>query len=155
RLKAGRPIPYGQPRGRIERSRSFLFFDRRPMTHAPPIARPGPEWEFELGHRPALDGLRGLAVLAVMCIHTHPWVLRGASLGVDLFFALSAFLITAPLVQEHRRSGTICLRRFYLRRALRLLPALLAVLAFLWLYVVALGTKTDLRRLSRDTATTL
>jgi peptidoglycan/LPS O-acetylase OafA/YrhL len=116
-------------------------------------ARPG--WAFELGNRPALDGLRGLAVLAVMGIHTHPWVLRGGYLGVDLFFVLSGFLITALLVQEHRRRGAIDLGRFYLRRAFRLLPALLVVLAFVWLYVLVWGTKGDLRRLSRDTATTL
>jgi ribosomal protein S20 len=124
------------------------------MKHEPHIAPPDPGWYFDLGHRPALDGLRGLTVLAVMGIHTHPPMLRGGYLGVDLFFVLSGFLITALLVQEHRR-GAISLRRFYLRRALRLLPALLAMLVFLWLYVLTTGTKADLRRLGRDTLTTL
>jgi peptidoglycan/LPS O-acetylase OafA/YrhL len=125
------------------------------MKPAPHIAPPSQGWQFDLGHRPALDGLRGLAILAVLGIHTHPSVLRGGYLGVDLFFVLSGFLITALLVQEHQRSGAISLRRFYLRRALRLLPALLAMLAFLWLYVLTMGTKSDLRRLGRDTLTTL
>jgi peptidoglycan/LPS O-acetylase OafA/YrhL len=53
----------------------------------------------------------------------------GAELGVDGFFALSGFLITTLLLQEWRQNGTISLKRFYIRRALRLLPALYAMLA--------------------------
>ncbi len=125
------------------------------MQHARQIVPAGPGWAFELGHRPVLDGLRGLAVLAVMGIHTQPWMLTGGYFGVNVFFVLSGFLITALLVQEHRRHGDLSLSRFYLRRALRLLPALLVVLAFVWLYMLAWGSQTDLRRLSRDTTTTL
>jgi peptidoglycan/LPS O-acetylase OafA/YrhL len=78
------------------------------------------------GWRPALDGLRGIAVLAVVIFHfkTKP-LLPGGSLGVDLFFALSGFLITTLLIEEWLSSGTLSLRGFYLRRFLRLYPALL------------------------------
>jgi peptidoglycan/LPS O-acetylase OafA/YrhL len=84
-----------------------------------------------LAYRPALDGLRGMAVLAVMLYHFGmPW-LQGGFLGVDLFFVLSGFLITSLLLDEWRRFGTIDLPRFYARRALRLLPALFVLLAVL------------------------
>jgi peptidoglycan/LPS O-acetylase OafA/YrhL len=79
-----------------------------------------------LGHRASLDGLRGVAVLAVMLFHSG--VIRGGFLGVDIFFVLSGFLITSLLLEEHAATGRIGIRRFYLRRALRLLPALVAFL---------------------------
>lgn len=75
-----------------------------------------------LGHRPVLDGLRGIAIFLVMLTHTD--VLPNGYVGVDLFFALSGFLITTLLYEEWDRSGGISLRRFYGRRARRLLPAL-------------------------------
>src|SRR5260370_41474996 len=76
---------------------------------------------FRLGHRPWLDGLRGLAVLLVLAFHLN--LVSGGSFGVDLFFVLSGFLITSLLVEEWRRRGSISLTRFYLRRGLRLLSA--------------------------------
>ncbi len=82
--------------------------------------------DFSLGYQPALDGLRAVSILAVLAHHSH-W-LGGGFLGVDLFFALSGFLITALLTEESARTGTITLKLFYARRALRLLPALLALL---------------------------
>lgn len=75
-------------------------------------------------HQPALDGLRAVAVLAVIVSHAWPVVLRGGWVGVDIFFVLSGYLITSILLDEHARNGEISLRRFYARRALRLLPAL-------------------------------
>lgn len=78
---------------------------------------------------PALDGLRALAVLAVLFYHADfPWA-RAGFLGVDLFFVISGYLITALLLNESRRAGTISLLRFWKRRALRLLPNLMVVLA--------------------------
>jgi peptidoglycan/LPS O-acetylase OafA/YrhL len=82
---------------------------------------------FRLGYRRWLDGLRGLAILAVVGSHLN--LLRGGFLGVDLFFVLSGFLITALLLQEWQSRGAIDLKRFYLRRALRLWPGLFALLA--------------------------
>jgi peptidoglycan/LPS O-acetylase OafA/YrhL len=90
-----------------------------------PGSRPEP---FKLGYRPALDGLRAVAVLAVMVYHSG--LIYGGFLGVDVFFTLSGFLITTLLLEEHARAGTIAIGRFYVRRALRLLPALVAFLIF-------------------------
>jgi peptidoglycan/LPS O-acetylase OafA/YrhL len=77
---------------------------------------------------PGLDGLRAVAVLAVVASHCWPQALVGGWVGVDIFFVLSGFLITSILLAEHKRSGRIGFRRFYLRRALRLLPALAVTL---------------------------
>ena len=87
----------------------------------PPGIRPnGPYWA-------SLDGLRGIAMVLVFLYHVHPPWVPGASICVDSFFVLSAFLITFLLVREHNRTGRIRLGRFYARRALRLLPVLLVV----------------------------
>jgi len=75
-----------------------------------------------LRHLPALDGLRGISILAVLAYHSG--LLPGGFVGVDLFFALSGFLITRLLVAEHEQMGRIRLLDFWARRALRLLPAL-------------------------------
>ena len=80
-------------------------------------------------YRPSLDGIRGVAVLMVMAHHAG--LARGGFLGVDAFFVLSGYLITALLMQERERTGSISLRNFYARRVLRLLPALLVLLAAL------------------------
>lgn len=102
-----------------------------PLTQVRPQTAP-----FTLGHRPVLDGIRALAVLLVLIHHVEfiqtgiPTILRGGFLGVDLFFVLSGFLITSLLVEEFERLGAISLPRFYLRRALRLLPAVTTVLTF-------------------------
>ena len=92
---------------------------------------------FFLGRRPGLDGLRGLAVLAVMAYHSGPRALfRGGFLGVDVFFVLSGFLVTAVLLQEYQQRGTFPIPRFYVRRALRLFPALLVMLAVCGVFAV-------------------
>lgn len=90
-----------------------------------------------LGYRPALDGLRGISVLCVMGFHTF-LLPSGGFLGVDIFFVLSGFLITNLLLAERAATGTLDLRRFYLRRARRLVPGLLvAVAGFLFISAVA------------------
>ncbi len=83
---------------------------------------------------PGLDGMRALAVLAVMVYHANPAWLPGGFLGVEVFFVISGYLITLLLIGEHERSGTVSLGRFYLRRARRLLPALFAVLVGVTVY---------------------
>lgn len=77
---------------------------------------------------PGIDGLRGLAVLAVVIYHFFGDVLPGGYLGVDVFFVLSGFLITSLLVRELGANGRIDLKDFWVRRARRILPAALFVL---------------------------
>ena len=80
-----------------------------------------------LGYMPALDGLRACAVGAVILLHSGLGVAPGGTLGVDVFFVLSGFLITSLLVEEHDATATVDLRAFYLRRVLRLMPALVCL----------------------------
>ena len=81
-----------------------------------------------------LDGLRAVAILAVMGFHFGVRALPGGFLGVDLFFVLSGYLITTLLLAEHRRAGRVRLRSFWARRARRLLPCLVLVVAAACLY---------------------
>ena len=90
----------------------------------------------------ALDGLRGVAVALVFLIHIRPDVFPGGYLGVMLFFALSGFLITTLLLQEHETTKRISLRAFYARRFLRLMPALVVMVLCTVAANVALGTLT-------------
>ena len=90
------------------------------------VAPSGPP---RLRYLPAIDGLRALAVAAVVGYHAAPGVMPGGFLGVDVFFVISGFLITALLVSEWRRTGWIDIVRFWKRRARRLLPALAVLLA--------------------------
>ncbi len=89
-----------------------------------------------LGYRPALDGLRAIAVLAVMMGHAISSVAPGGFSGVRLFFVLSGFLITTLLVEEWSDRSNVRLGAFYMRRALRLLPALFFLLI---VYVIAVA----------------
>jgi peptidoglycan/LPS O-acetylase OafA/YrhL len=75
-----------------------------------------------------LDGLRTVAILAVMAYHIHLPHSTGGFLGVTVFFVLSGYLITTLLLKERRRTGKIRLARFSIRRVLRLYPALLAMI---------------------------
>lgn len=106
-----------------------------------------------LGYRPYLDGLRGVAILAVLGMHTHHvtgWsLLAGGSLGVDIFFVLSGFLITSLLLEEHARDGAVRLKSFYVRRALRLLPAFVLLLAALALGGAAMLSAAEAARTLR------
>jgi peptidoglycan/LPS O-acetylase OafA/YrhL len=85
---------------------------------------------------PALDGIRGIAVAAVVAFHLGIHQVRGGLLGVDVFFVLSGYLITGLVLSEWRRTGDVSLSKFWARRARRLLPALLLVLL-----VVAVGSR--------------
>ncbi|MGZ6909037.1 MAG: acyltransferase family protein [Acidimicrobiia bacterium] len=105
----------------------------------------------QLGHVPGLDGVRGLAVLLVVVGHTQISflppdqaqrildVIGGGFFGVDIFFVLSGFLITALLLNERSRRGRVWFGGFYARRALRLLPALYFMLAAYLAYSVISG----------------
>ena len=87
-------------------------------------------------YRPALDGVRCVAVIAVLVYHLDPRWLPGGFLGVDVFFALSGYLITTLLILERERHGRISVTSFWSRRARRLLPAALVVIAAVsvWLH---------------------
>lgn len=92
----------------------------------PSAAKDAAAPDFQLGYRRWLDGLRGWAILLVLAFHFG--LVQGGSLGVDIFFVLSGFLITTLLAEEWQRRGSISLRDFYIRRALRLLPAFATLL---------------------------
>lgn len=82
-----------------------------------------------LRYNPALDGLRGVAIALVILSHAHVPLFDGAFFGVDVFFVLSGFLITSLLLIELQAEGQLDYWRFYRRRLLRLMPALLLFLA--------------------------
>jgi peptidoglycan/LPS O-acetylase OafA/YrhL len=90
-------------------------------------------------YRPDIEGLRGIAILLVVLFHAGVSALAGGFVGVDVFFVLSGFFITAMLARELEATGDVDINAFYTRRALRLLPALLVTLvvtlgAVFWLY---------------------
>ncbi|SHI26793.1 acyltransferase family protein [Desulfosporosinus lacus] len=81
-----------------------------------------------IGYMPGLDGLRALAVFAVIAYHLNLTWVPGGLLGVSLFFVLSGYLITNILLKQWEQSGGIDLKDFWLRRARRLLPAFFVML---------------------------
>ena len=87
---------------------------------------------------PGLDGLRALAVLAVIAYHLHLGWAPGGMLGVGVFFTLSGYLITDLLLGQHETTGTLQLADFWRRRARRLLPALSVLLAVVAAWVTLL-----------------
>ena len=95
-----------------------------------------------LPHLSGLDGIRGLAALAVVLFHAGVWWLPAGFLGVDVFFVVSGFLITSLLISERERSGNTDLAQFWLRRARRLLPVLALVLIVTTIYAVLVLQET-------------
>ncbi len=93
-----------------------------------------------LHYEPALDGIRAVAVLAVMVFHfLGAEYFAGGLIGVDVFFVLSGFLITNLLLDERNRTGGVSLRGFYHRRVLRLFPAMYALLALVAVAAIFIG----------------
>ncbi|MDI1270406.1 MAG: acyltransferase family protein [Polaromonas sp.] len=88
-------------------------------THAPQ--------EADMAYRPDIDGLRALAVLAVVAFHAFPERLPGGFVGVDVFFVISGFLISS-IIMRGIEGGTFSYRDFYARRIRRIFPALIFVL---------------------------
>lgn len=97
-----------------------------------------------------LDGLRGIAVLAVVIYHAEVGAFSGGFLGVDIFFVLSGFLITALLLRELEHTGRINRAWFYIKRIRRLVPALVLVIVVtilitgIWIPDAAFGVRRDL-----------
>src|ERR1700744_795751 len=108
-----------------------------------------------LPHYAGLDGLRALAVVAVLLYHGGVSWSGGGFLGVEMFFVLSGFLITSLLVAEWGRSGAIALRAFWARRARRLLPALFALVAPIGVYYALAGATKAIPGLQGDGIATL
>jgi peptidoglycan/LPS O-acetylase OafA/YrhL len=102
------------------------------MSIAPPVAKQAaaqPTLRSDalisrVPYSPGLDGMRAIAVVAVMIYHANATWLPGGFLGVEMFFVISGYLITLLLIAERERSSHVSLRHFWLRRARRLLPAL-------------------------------
>ncbi len=115
-----------------------------------PVERTGPH----LAYRPGLDGLRAIAVAGVFLYHSRIDWLPGGFLGVDLFFVLSGYLITSLLLVEWEARNRIDLRRFWLRRARRLLPALVVVVLAA-LVLAAIFARDDLARTRGDAVSSL
>lgn len=110
----------------------------KPVANAPHIA-----------YRPGLDGVRAIAVASVFLYHSRIDWLPGGFLGVDLFFVLSGYLITSLLLVEWEARNQIDLRRFWLRRARRLLPALVVVVLGS-LILASIFARQDLARTRSD-----
>lgn len=108
----------------------------------PPLRATGPP-AGRLGHRRDVQVLRGVAVLAVMLYHAD--LLPGGFLGVDVFFAVSGFLIVTLLVEEVEATGAVDVRDFWARRVRRLLPASLLSLAAVLAWAAVFLPRLDLR----------
>ena len=98
--------------------------------------------EQSLRYLPGLDGLRAVAVIAVILYHANKNWLSGGFLGVEVFFVISGYLITMLLINEAQENGKINFRAFWMRRARRLLPAL---------WTLLIGVTTYCALFERDT----
>lgn len=136
----------------VEQSESGLNQSSRSPA-APAMVLPPPDW-LDRGQIPCLDGLRAIAVSLVLIVHAmqspgfpeSPVIRHLADhghIGVDIFFVISGFLITTLLARELERTGTVNLKRFYVRRFLRIIPAYLVLL--LVVAACQMAGKFDLR----------
>lgn len=107
------------------------------------------------GYQPALDGVRALAVAAVLAYHAGFSWARGGFLGVDAFFVLSGYLITALLLDERRSAGGIDVRRFWARRARRLVPALFLLVTAVLAYAAVFADPNEVQGIRTDSIATL
>lgn len=124
------------------------------------LARSGPGLSEPVGspsrpRMPYFDGIRAVAVLAVLCYHGGVPLVGGGLLGVDVFFVLSGFLITGLLVREFTSSARIALGRFWAGRARRLLPALVILLLGVAAYAYFFSGSVDLGEIRGDSLATL
>ena len=142
---------------------------RQPHQHRPfsPIALPAALFGFCLeplsrsapqrggAYRPEIDGLRALAVLAVIANHLNQTVARDGYLGVDIFFVISGYVVTSSLLGREATSPLSFLRGFYARRFKRLLPALIAMVVLVaLLFSLFVSPGEDLFLPSMRTGTT-
>ena len=102
----------------------------------------------KINYRPEIDGLRAIAVGAVVLYHAQITILghrpfKGGFIGVDIFFVISGYLITSIILKELVTTGSFSFKHFYKRRVRRILPALLFVmlvsLPFAWIYMLPIS----------------
>lgn len=105
-------------------------------------------------YRPDIDGLRAIAVLAVVLYHYGLAGVEGGFVGVDVFFVISGYLITG-IIHKELQAGTFTLAGFYERRVRRIFPALFAMLAVVLMAGLLLLLPSDLMRLGQSTIATL
>ena len=106
-----------------------------------------------LGHRPEIDGLRSLAILPILLLHCGVSALAGGYIGVDIFFVISGYLITAIVMREVV-AGSFSLVDFYRRRIVRILPALVVMIAVVLAAGCVLLFPVELRKLGQSAAAT-
>ncbi len=122
-------------------ARSASLSGRRP--------RPGGANISTVPYLPGLDGMRAIAVVAVMIYHANSTWLKGGFIGVEVFFVISGYLITLLLIAEHEKSGAVDMKGFWVRRFRRLLPALFVMLLLLTIWT-ALFERDALGKLRGD-----
>ena len=105
-------------------------------------------------YRPDIDGLRGIAVLSVLAYHFDAAILPGGYIGVDVFFVISGYLI-AGIIADEVGDGRFSLRDFYVRRARRILPALLTVMIVLSVVASFVLLPSDLESFARSVIASL
>jgi len=131
--------------------------DQHPSLSGEPAATSGEELtlrERRLLYLPGLDGLRALAVTAVLLYHAGMSWIPGGFLGVEVFFVISGYLITCILLSGHEQTGRVRLREFWFRRARRLLPALFLLLLVMLAGAVFLFSE-EVAELRTDTVAAL
>jgi len=103
-----------------------------------------------LKYQPALDGIRALAITLVMFAHANFQLFKNGGIGVSVFFALSGFLITTLLLEEFNTNNNISLKGFYVRRTMRLFPALYVMLIFVFIYAAFFRIPSDQKMINHE-----
>lgn len=124
-------------------------------AHVQPTERRPMSEDRTLPYQPALDGLRGIAVLLVFVFHAAPGILPGGFIGVDIFFVLSGYLITSVLISQLDDKKPRLLRDFFVRRIRRLLPASLALIGAVILWESLYGSVLSVGTRNREIRSTL
>ena len=125
------------------------------MAHARTTERRQMAEDRTIPYQPALDGLRGIAVLLVFVFHAAPGILPGGFIGVDIFFVLSGYLITSVLISQLESKKPQLLRDFFVRRIRRLLPASLALIGAIVLWESLYGSALSVGTRNREIRSTL
>lgn len=121
----------------------------------PAPAQPPGKTPFRLGNRPPLTGVRALALATVLVFHSNFKTMPGAWVALQIFFVLSGFLITAMLASEGERNGRVSLKRFYGRRAARLLPPLVLTIVLLVVFSMFVYVHDAAQRIWEESAAAL